>query len=328
LNNYSEKIKVGIIGLGKMGGYHLNAIKALQKGEFESYYKGDYKQVLSRIEVCGLCDISPQKLKHSLDVQLFSDYRELIDSACPDIIIVATPTQTHFDITKFSLEKGANVFVEKPIVVHSKEFAQLLKIAKNKKLNLMAGHIERYNPVSLKLNEILSDHKQSKKTFQFTRIQRHDPRINDDIIIDKLIHDLDLSFFLFGEIKKYRILEHKKKSGRVQELKLWIENNNSAGEIFVSWLKGDNISRGVKLNTEDIFIEGDFLKKTLKINDTFIKCDVPQWIEARNNQVKDEMVDFIVHCFSENKDLPGPLLSMDEISSTVKIIEEISNTLN
>lgn len=55
---------------------------------------------------------------------------------------------------------------------------------------------------------------------------------------------------------------------------------------------------------------------------------MPKWIESENNQVKDELVDFIVHCFSGNSDLPEPLLSVQEIEASVKIIEEISNTLN
>jgi len=328
LNSDGKKIKIAIIGLGKMGGFHLSALHALQKGEFENYYKGDSSQILSKIEVCGVCDISSQKLKSLLAVQIFTDYHELIDSTCPDIVIVATPTQTHFDIAKFSLEKGTNVFVEKPIVFESGEFNELLKVAHRKQLKLMAGHVERYNPVSLKLREILLDYKDINKTFSFSRIQPHDLRINDDIIIDKLIHDLDLSIFLFGQIKTYRILEYKKNSGKVQELRLLVENNNSTGEIFVSWLKGDNICRELKLKTEEKFIEGDFLNKTLKVDGEYVDCKVPRWIEARNNQVKDELVDFIAHCFSKNKNVPEPLLNVKEISCSVKIVEHILFDVN
>lgn len=70
------------------------------------------------------------------------------------------------------------------------------------------------------------------------------------------------------------------------------------------------------------------MKKSLKSGQTAIKCRVPQWIESENNQVKDEIVDFIVHCFSKNKNLPAPLLSVQEIGTSVKIIEKISSTLN
>ena len=323
----NNKIKIAIIGLGKMGGYHLNALRILQKGQFESYYKGDSKEILSRIDICGLCDTSSEKLKTLLDVEKFSDYHKLINLVCPDIVIVATPTKTHFEIAKFALEKGANVFVEKPIVVKKRELNELLEIAARKKLKLMAGHVERYNPVSMKLREVLLGFEKSKKSFSFTRVQSHNERIEDDIITDKLIHDLDLSLFLFGQIKNYEILNHKKISGKIYELKLRTEHENGIGEIFVSWLKNRRIVREVKLEVENKLIEGDFLKKALKIDGSFVNCDVPRWIEAQNNQVKDELVDFVVHCFSKSPNVPEPLLNIKEILCTVKIIEEISDDL-
>ena len=261
-------------------------------------------------------------------LQRYAAFCELINSTNPDMVIVAAPTQTHFDIAKFALEKGVNVFVEKPIVFKSQEFNELLAIADKKQLKLIAGHVERYNPVSLKLRQLLEEKKLSKISFSFTRVQPHHWRIEDDIIIDKLIHDLDLSLFLFGGIKGYKILDYKKMAGQVYELNLKTEHRNGTGDIFVSWLKGDKVSRKLKIRADNIFIEGDFLKKILTVNGSFVNCSVPKWIEAKNNQVKDELVDFIVHCFSKSKDAPEPLLNINEIECTVKIIEEISIALN
>ncbi len=327
MNENTKKINIAIIGLGKMGHYHLNALKALQKKQFEAYYKADSTEILSRIEICGLCDISPDCIESFPASRAFTDYRKLIKNTKPDVTVIATPTCTHFEIAKSALNSNANVFIEKPIVIKSNEFAKLLEIADEKNLKIMAGHVERYNPVSLKLREVLADFKNSEKKFHFKRFQPHDPRIQDDIIIDKLIHDLDLSLFFFGPIRNYKIMNCEKIAGKVHKLDLKVEHKNAQGQISVSWLEGENICRKIILETESKTIEGDFLEKNLKIENKFVDCRVPLWIEAQNNQIKDELVDFLTHCYSKSKSAPDPLLTVEEISYTVKIIEEISKKL-
>lgn len=222
--------------------------------EFESYYKGDSTDVLSKLEVCGLCDVIIETEQSFKNIPVFNDYRELVSSANPDIVVIATPTQTHFEIAKFALENDINVFVEKPIVSKLEQFKELLDIANNRKLNLMAGHIERYNPVSLKLREVLADFKDFPKTFNFARTQSHDPRIDDDIIVDKLIHDLDLSLFLFGNMLNYKVVDYKKYSGKIYELSLHTEHESGGGKIFVSRLENKDTHRKIDIKIEDKFI--------------------------------------------------------------------------
>ena len=327
LNSNENKIKIAVIGLGKMGHFHLNALEALQRGEFENYYKGDSEILLSKIEICGVCDISSDRLKSISNINIFADYDDLIKKTLPDIAIIATPTQTHFDIAIAALNQGVNIFVEKPIVQTIDEFKILSDIADSKNLKIMAGHIERYNPVSVKLREILSAGTDINTTFAFTRTQQHDKRIQDDIVVDKLIHDIDLSMFFFGDIKNYEIIDYKKTDNKVCELKLNVRHKNSSGEIFVSWLTGNQTVRNIKLKQDKNLIEGDFLNKTLKVDGKYTDCKVPKWIESQNNQIKDELVDFIVHCFNKSKDLPAPLLTIKEIYNSVKIIQDISNQL-
>ena len=81
------------------------------------------------------------------------------------------------------------------------------------------------------------------------------------------------------------------------------------------------------MQVKDKLIEGDFFRKTLKIDGDLVDCNVPHWIESQNNQIKDELVDFVFDCYGKKDDLPGPLLTIEEICSTVKIIEEISDIL-
>ncbi len=323
-NKHNQPIRIAVIGLGKMGQYHINAINRLKTGDVESYYKGNYKHLLCGIELCGLCDISEEKATIFKDIPFYNDYRELLSQTSPDIVIIATPTATHYRIAREALRSGANVFVEKPIVTLLEQFDELVRIAESKNLKIMAGHIERYNPVSIKIRDILYRHSNTPKSFEFVRVQPHSPRITDDIITDKLIHDLDLAMFFFGKVTGYKILDKQSIRGQVHQLRLRLEHENSSGEIFVSWITADEMSREVRIKYDDTVIRGDFLSKRLTIGQDNVDCRVAGWVEAQNNQIKDELFDFIMHCYGGETDIPAPLISLEQIKETVFLLENIS----
>jgi hypothetical protein len=133
--------------------------------------------------------------------------------------------------------------------------------------------------------------------------------------------------FLFGPVRNYSIADYQKVDNNVFELRLKTQHDYAAGEIFVSWICQDTVRREVKVHVQSIKMEGNLLNKTLNVNDQPVDCRVPKWIEAQNNQVKDELVDFVVHCYNRNGDIPPPLLSVDEIACNVSIIEAISENL-
>ncbi len=323
-NKHNQPIRIAIIGLGKMGQYHINAVNRLKNGEIENYYKGNSRQLLCRIELCGLCDSSIEKTAIFKDIPVYSNHKDLLSQAAPDIVIIATPTVSHYQIAKAALRNGANVFVEKPIVTSLKEFEELNRMAVSKKTKIMAGHIERYNPVSIKIRAILDRHSNASKSFEFVRVQPHSPRITDDIITDKLIHDLDLAMFFFGKVTGYKILDKQSIRGQVHQLRLRLEHENSSGEIFVSWITADETSRKVSVKYDDTVMRGDFLSKRLIIDQNNVDCCVAGWIEAQNNQIKDELFDFIMYCYGEETHTPAPLISLEQIKETVSLLENIS----
>ncbi|MFI4910075.1 MAG: Gfo/Idh/MocA family protein [Sedimentisphaeraceae bacterium JB056] len=321
----TKTIDVAVIGLGKMGSYHVAALNQLISGAVEDYYKGNCEEILPKIRLCAVCDSFEMVTGEFAGVPFFNDYRDVIDDLSPNIVVVATPTATHFAIAEYALERGVNVFVEKPIVVRLDEFETLVSKAEANGVNIMAGHIERYNPVSIKIKELLDNWRTSKVTYLFNRLQMHSPRIEDDIIVDKLIHDLDLALFYFGDILQCDIVEKIMKDGKVQQLRLKTLHQNCSGEIFVSWLAGNDTSRNVRIDADDYVVEGDFLQKQLCVDSKKIECKVDGWIKETNNQVKDELFDFIMYCFGDRVGISPPLLSLKQIRESVAFIEGIHN---
>ena len=312
--------------MGKMGQIHLQCLQQLASGAHEDYYKGGVQNLLSKIVITGLCDTDKTRLIAHNKLPTFDSFDDLIGQTRPNIAIITAPTVSHFDLAQKALATGIHCFVEKPIVTNEKQIDELIKIAKRNGCRIMSGHVERYNSVAFKIAAMLKDEPFDIQSYSFIRTQAHDARIADDIIIDKVIHDLDLSLCFFGPVSKVKVIQSKKINKQVHDATLEITHRNTiAGTIFVSWLETTK-NRTVEINTAEGKILGDFLNKTLTVNNKPVQCEVPGWVKPENNQIKDELVDFIMYCSEPDPTHKPvkPLLSIAEIKESIKLIERIT----
>ncbi len=118
-----EKVRFGIIGIGKMGSLHcLRFTHGLIKNGV----------------LTAVCDISPERKawaeKHlaSKGVEFFDDYKSLIDSGKADAVLVATPHYDHPVIATYALSKGLHTLIEKPAGVYTKAIRELNEFAATK----------------------------------------------------------------------------------------------------------------------------------------------------------------------------------------------------
>jgi UDP-N-acetylglucosamine 3-dehydrogenase len=320
----SPEIRVAVAGMGKMGNIHRAALEDLAAGSREKYYKGGVGELLSRLRICGICDTKPLPASNHPDIPRFSSPERMMDEARPHIVIVATPTPTHKSLALAALKRGIHTLVEKPIATRTADLDEILDMAGGSGARLLAGHVERYNPVSVKIRSLLDGEGSVPGRYRFTRTQNHDPRISDDIVVDKVIHDLDLSLHFFGPIASMDLEDCRFRNGRLFEALISIgHRNGTRGGIFVSWLIDDGVKvRRVDINRGGESLRGDFLAKRLWLDGEEIRCAVPGWIEPGNNQIKDELVDFIAYCTepsSENP--PAPLVSLGEIREATAWLE-------
>ena len=127
----------------------------------------------------------------------FSNIEEFIYYYPPvDLVIVATPTYSHFEIVKKLLIAGYNVLCEKPICLSEIEAEDLEILAARKKLILYQSSLERYNPlVKFIKDNIKIETVDRVKSFRFGPRPAND--YSSDPKFDLGIHDVDLWFFLF-----------------------------------------------------------------------------------------------------------------------------------
>ncbi len=170
--------RVVLIGAGAMGRNHGRALRTVNGLQCVAVIDDDIDRASS--------------LADDLDTDAFSqlaDFSEPFDAA-----IVATPTSTHEDIVLACLDRGAHVLVEKPIAIEMSAAARMITAAKAADRVLMVGHIERFNGAVRAVKQYLDD----PIHFHCQRVGPFDARILDGIILDLMIHDLDLVSDLTG----------------------------------------------------------------------------------------------------------------------------------
>lgn len=175
-----KKPKIGIIGVGRMGQYHLNILTNQPN-----------------IQLIGISDKDVNRLDdlgYKYEVPGFDDYKKLIKKC--DALIIATPTSTHFEFAKACLEDDKHILLEKPMTTNIEEAKELVNLAKRKKLIIQVGHIERFNGAVQQLKKIVTN----PLYFDSKRMGPYDPRISDvGVVLDLLIHDIDILLNLVEE---------------------------------------------------------------------------------------------------------------------------------
>ena len=83
-------------------------------------------------------------------------YKSLTElNTVADGIILATPTDTHADLTIKSLEMGMHVMVEKPVAASLLEADKMILASEKTGLNVLVGHHRRHHPLVSETIDIL-----------------------------------------------------------------------------------------------------------------------------------------------------------------------------
>jgi predicted dehydrogenase len=168
-----EKIKVGVVGVGHLGRLHANL----------------YKEI-STVGLVGIYDINQEKAEkvgNELNITVFSNSKELMKNV--DAVNIVTPTPNHYKSALKALEYNCHLFIEKPITDNEQQAEELIKFANEQNKVLQVGHIERFNPAMLALEDV----KLNPIFIESHRLASFNPRGTDvAVILDLMIHDLDL----------------------------------------------------------------------------------------------------------------------------------------
>ena len=112
------------------------------------YWGKNYYRILNSNDNINLSAVVDSNQNINLDERTkhFPDLEDLLNSKINiDAAIIATPTNTHYEITKKLLNNGVHVLVEKPLSTKADEASELINLADENNLVLLVDHTFLYN---------------------------------------------------------------------------------------------------------------------------------------------------------------------------------------
>ena len=168
-----ERLRIGVIGTGHLGSLHAKMLADIGSADLVGVYDIDATRA-EQVAAATRCKI-------------FDGFNDLLANV--QAVSIATTTKTHFDIAQQALTHGLHAFIEKPVTETIEQARTLVKLAEAKGLKLQVGHIERFNPAILALEQF----KLRPMFIESHRLAQFNPRGSDvAVVLDLMIHDIDL----------------------------------------------------------------------------------------------------------------------------------------
>lgn len=297
-----KKIKVAVIGAGKLGAIHARI----------------YSQ-LTDAELVGICDIDRKKSKEiaqNINTDFYPDYRQLIPKV--DAVSIAVPTILHYKIGREFLNHKIHCLIEKPITANLKEAKKLLRLAQGKNCILQVGHIERFNPAIGAIAKLPGQ----PRFIECHRLGRFTPRVKDiGVVLDLMIHDIDIMLALVkSEIKSIDAIGVKVLTGHEDIANARIKFENGAIANLTASRVSDEVMRKIRIFKENTYISLDYAQQEAviyrKIKNKIIARSIPI---KKEEPLKAELESFI-HCIQQNK---TPLVSGYDAYAALKLAFQI-----
>ncbi|MGF2413606.1 Gfo/Idh/MocA family oxidoreductase [Ferruginibacter sp.] len=247
-------LKVGVIGAGHLGKFHLN-----NWSEIEG------------VQLVGFCDTDDANAKlvsEKYNLRRYAEAEQLIDDC--DALDIVAPTSFHFELCEAAIKKGKHVFVEKPLANTMEEARILVKLAKEANIKFQVGHVERFNPAFLALQE----YKLQPMFIEVHRLAQFNPRGTDvSVILDLMIHDIDIILSLVKSNVNYISANGVSVMSDTPDIaNVRIEFDNGCVANLTSSRISMKKMRKMRLFQKDAYIGIDFLEKKTEI----IKLNTPE----------------------------------------------------
>ena len=137
-----NKIKLSIIGVGRMGITHYSIINTHPN-----------------VQIISVADTSKVTLsilrKYIKTLKVYTDFKELIDLSKPEAIIVCTPPNLHYQIIKYAFERGIHVFCEKPFTANKLQAEELADLFYSSNIINQVGYANRFSDVFNKAKTLI-----------------------------------------------------------------------------------------------------------------------------------------------------------------------------
>ncbi len=245
-------VNVAVVGVGYWGKnlvrnfYELGALGALCDGD--GSIEADCKQKY-------------------VGVKFYKEYSAVLSDSSITAVALATPAVTHYEMAKAALEAGKDVFVEKPLAIEVKQGEALVELAAAKQRILMVGHILRYHPAILKLQELIQEGSLGQISYLYSnRLNIGKIRTEENILWSFAPHDISVMLALLNEMPTRVTSQGGAYLNRdVSDVTLshFEFPSGVRAHIFVSWLHPFKEQRLVVVGSEKMAVFDDTAENKL-----------------------------------------------------------------
>jgi predicted dehydrogenase len=248
------RVAAGVIGVGSMGNHHARV----------------YSELPSTTLV-GVADVDTERAAETA-----AEYRArpmsraaLLDAV--DVVSVAVPTRHHHEVVSECIEAGVDVLVEKPFVDDLDRGRELAERAREAGVTLQVGHIERFNPATRVVLDLVAD-----LDVVAVDIDRLGPPLErengDDVVLDLMIHDLDILLSLVDE--EIESLSAVARDDRYATAQFKFEGGGVA-TLTASRLTQQKV-RQLSITAVSCRVTVDFIAQTVEVH----RRSLPEYVEA------------------------------------------------
>ena len=187
-----KRIKVGVIGAGRIGKVHIENISVR----------------IPAVEIVAVADTfveEAKKVAEKFAIKSFmSSYKEILSNREVAAVIICSPTNTHAQYIIESAQAGKHIFCEKPLDLSLEKIRTVLDTVAKAGVKLMIGFNRRFDPNFAKVQQMVRDGKIGNP--HVLKITSRDPEpppaeyvaASGGMFLDMTIHDFDMARFVMG----------------------------------------------------------------------------------------------------------------------------------
>ena len=191
--NKSSKIRVGLIGAGRIGKLHIEHLA----------------QNIPEVELSTICSLNLSNVKSLAEQynvpKVTTDYNTLLVDPQIDAVLITASTNTHVEMSQAAAKAGKHIFCEKPISLDLEQIDETLAIVEEAGVKFQIGFNRRFDASFKRVREAVASGEIGEP--HIMRITSRDPapppieyvKVSGGIFLDMTIHDFDMARYLIGD---------------------------------------------------------------------------------------------------------------------------------
>jgi predicted dehydrogenase len=242
------RIKVGVLGVGKMGEYHVGILSENRD-----------------VELKGISDASEERgrvISERYGAPYFKDFNEMLKQV--DVAVVAVPTKLHHEIGMQVLNAGVHVLLKKPCSDNMEHARELFSLADSKNLILHIGHVERFNGAVQELHKLVDE----PILVECKRMGPFVERMKDDsVVLDTMIHDIDIILNLIdSKVARMNVMGRSVFSEKDDVVSVQLEFENGCIASILASRASQNKERTLSITEKASYIMLDYTDQEIYVH--------------------------------------------------------------